>query len=220
MMHVVPAGACALAIVASASGQITLLSDVRQISASSAAANATMSDAEGPLTFTPSAFGAIFDESANPIASVLGAGAPCGASQFSEILGSGITLQGSVSGIASVSAASGGISASCAASSSAVLSFSVPAGTQLSFQGSSSGVGGFTITQGAQVLIQNLGVVNLTTTQPTTFTINAAAQFQIQAPPAANAGGGFSILVTAVPAPSAAALLVFAGAFASRRRAR
>lgn len=205
-------------VVPSAFAQMSLLSDSRSISASAFAQSSAGTDVDGPYSLAPGGFGALFDSNVSAVANVIGAGAPCGATQFSEILPGSLTLQGNVSGIANVSAGSGGIAASVAASSQLLLTFSVPAGVQMTLQGSSSGVGGFTISDGNGVLIQNLGVMNLTTAQPTIFTVSALAQFDLTAPPSVSAAGGFSILITAVPAPSAAALLAFGGAVASRRR--
>lgn len=210
--------AVAAGVVPSAFAQMTLLTDSRSISASAFAQSSSGTDSDGPFMLAPSGFGALFDSNVSAVASVIGAGAPCGATQFSEFLPGTYTLQGNVSGIANVSPGSGGIAASVSASSELLISFSVPAGTQITLQGSSSGVGGFTISNAGGVLIQNLGVVNLTTTQPAVFTVSALAELDLSAPPNASASGGFSILITAVPAPSVSVLFAIAAATVSRRR--
>lgn len=212
--------AVAAAVVSPAFAQMTLLSDSRSISASSFAQNTVTSDTDGPFNSSPSGFGALFNSNVSAIASVFGVGAPCGASQFSEILPGTLTLQGSVSGIADVNPTNGGVAASVFASTDLLISFSVPTGTQITLQGSSSSLGGFTISDSSGVLITNLGVVSLTTAHPTTYTISAHALLDLHAPPSASGGGGFSILVNAVPAPGAAGLLALGGVFAARRNRR
>ncbi len=212
--------AFAAAVAPSALAQMSLLSDSRLISASAFAQSASGTDTRGPFNAAPAAFGATFDSNLSAVANVLGAGAPCGASQLSEFLPGTYTLQGNVSGIANVFPDSGGIAASVSAASQLLISFRVPAGTQMTLQGSSSGVGGFTISGPGGVLVQNLGVVNLTPTMQTTFTVSALAQFDLHAPPNASGGGGFSILINAVPAPGAAGLLALGGVVAARRHRR
>jgi hypothetical protein len=212
--------AAAAAVVSPAFAQMTLLTDNRSITASSFAQNTVATDTDGPYSAMPGGFGATFNTNVSAVASVFGAGAPCGASAFSEMLPGSYTLQGNVSGIANVNETNGGVAASIFASSELFISFSVGAGTQMTLQGSSSGLAGFTISDGNGILIQDLGIMNLTTTQPTTFTVSALAQVNLMAPPTAGDSGAFSILISAVPAPGACGLLALAGVCASRRRRR
>lgn len=212
--------AVAAAVASPALAQMTLLSDSRSITASASATNQLGTTNVGPNSSSPSGFGAYFSDNVSAVASIVGVGAPCGAGQLSEILPGSMTLQGSVSGIVDVNETNNGIAGSIFSSSQILLSFSVPAGTQMSMQGSSSGLAGFTISGPNGVLIQNLGVLNFTTAQPTTYTVSALAQVAIDAPPNGSGSGGFSILITAVPAPGAAGLLALGGLFAARRNRR
>lgn len=213
---------CVLAVlgVAGASGQVSLVTDVRSVSAQAFAQANGVSDGEGPISRSPSGFGAPWDidNSASAIGNVIGAGMGVSAIQVSSITPAQILGQGSVSLSSTVSGSAVNPSTSGAGRSSCDLVFDVPLGASLELIASQSGVGNIVLSvDGGAVLASGSGVFNLTA-PATRLRMSASAIATLSAPPNGSAGGGYSFILNVVPTPGALAALTLGVLIPARRR--
>ncbi len=218
----VAAVVCACLGSPAAPGQIGLVSDARSVTAQAFAQANGVSDGEGPITRSPSGFGALWDtnNSAGAIGNVIGAGMAVSAIQLSSISPGQIMGQGSVSLSSTVSGSAVNPSTSGAGRSSCVLVFDVPLGASLELISSQTGVGNIVLSvDGGAVLASGSGVFNLTA-PATRLRMSAVASATLSAPPNGSAGGGYSFILNVVPTPGAlAALTLGVVGFGRRTRA-
>jgi hypothetical protein len=197
-----------------AHANIVIVQDVRQVRAQATASNPGGSDADGPNTAGPGGFGAPFNGGVSASALVSGAAAAASTVQISTFTPMQIRAQGSVSLSTSVLP---GNSASAAGLSLVDILFDVPGGTQIEVISSRSGVGLVELRNAQdQLLFSGSGVYHAVLGGRLRLVASADAAYD--APPSGGDGGGYSLILNAVPGPSGAGVLAGACLFTWRRR--